>query len=124
MERDSERCNQLTDRVLGTQTGDAHPEADDMGDIFLGDITIQPPPAPVEPPSAPPATPDPPKRLSRLVKAAIAAALIASGAGLGASLPWLVGTLQSTPAASKDRTRRIIIEPFEPPAAADPASGG
>ncbi len=87
----------------------AHSQEPDMGDILIADnITIGQPGAAQAAPAAPQtaATSAPPQvasGLSGLAKAGIAAALLASGAGAGAGVPWLLGAFDRQPAAAVEQ---------------------
>lgn len=69
------------------------PKAEEMGDMFLGDVTIvnEPPREALQPREALPAPPG--GGLGTLAKLGIAAALIGTGAGAGIAIPLAISAL-------------------------------
>ncbi len=85
------------------------PAGEEMRIMAARDVTVYPNP-PATPPPLP--TSSPGKATSTLVKAAMVAALVGSGAGAGLAIPWMTSMLEPPPppAAPVDTTTQITIE--------------
>lgn len=107
---DREAVRRYRNKTVFGDSDPSHSQEPDMGDILIADnITIgaQSPAAQVVPTPAQAAAPTPSavspqpetSGLSTFAKAGIVAALLASGAGAGAGVPWLLGAFNKQQAA-------------------------
>lgn len=96
----------------GPRGGNSDEDDNQMRIVSAGDVTVHQ----HEGPEMPSVTPQVPsgKRTGSLAKLALGGALLASGAGIGAAIPWAMGAFEKTPPVPADSGYEYLGRVFDP----------